>query len=47
MVQSTDFIGSVDSNPYRLQHYDYSDFSLLVNGNQFPNVGLSLGMDHE
>ena len=47
MVKKTDFIGSLDSNPYRFQHCDISDFSLFVNGKHFPNRGLSLSMDHE
>ena len=36
----------MDSNPYKFQHYDISDFSLFVNDKQFPNEGLTLGMDH-
>jgi len=47
MVKNTSFIGSLDSNPYKFQHYDISDFSLFVNGKHFPNEGLTLGMDHE
>jgi len=47
MVKNTDFIGSLDSKPYKFQHYDISDFSLFVNGKQFPNEGLTLGMNHE
>ena len=47
MVKNADFIGTMDSNPYKFQHYDISDFSLFVNGKQYPNEGLSLGMDHE
>ena len=47
MVMNTEFIGSLDSNPYKFQHYDISDFSLFVNGEQFPNECLSVGMDHE
>jgi len=35
MVKYADFIGTVDTNPYKFQHYDMSDFSLC------------LGMDHE
>ena len=46
MVKNVDFIGSMDTNPYKFRHYDISDFSLLVNGILFPNEGLSLGMDH-
>ena len=47
MVKNTDFIGSLYSNPYRFQYIDISDVSLFVNGTQFPNEDLSLGMDHE
>ena len=46
MVKNTDFIGSLDSNPYRFPHYNISDFSLFVNGKQFPTDSLYLGMDH-
>jgi len=44
--KNTDFIGSLDSNPYKFQQY-INDFSLFVNEKQFPNEVLSLGMDHE
>jgi len=47
MVKNTYFIGSLHSNTYKFQHYDISDFSLCVNGKQFPNERLTLGMDHE
>jgi len=47
MVKNTDFIGSLNSNMYKFQHYDISDFSLFVNGKVFPNDNLSLGMDYE
>jgi len=47
MVKITDFIGSLDSNLYRYQHYDISEFWLFLNLKQFPNEGISLGMDHE
>jgi len=47
MVKNTDFIVSLDSNPYKFLHYNISDISLFVNGKQFPNKGLSLGMEHE
>jgi len=33
MVNNTDFIGSLHSNPYKFQHYDISDISLFVTGN--------------
>jgi len=47
MVKNADFIGTMVTNPYKFQHYDISDFSLFVNGKQYPNEALSLGMDHE
>jgi len=47
MVKNTDFNSSLDSNPYKFQHYDFSDISLFVNGKQFLNEGLTLDMDHE
>jgi hypothetical protein len=47
MVRNTDYIGSLDSNPYKFRHYDIRDFSLIVNGKQVPSDGLSLGMNHE
>jgi len=46
MVKNADFIGTMDTNSYKFQHY-ISDFSLYVNGKQYPNDGLSLGIDHE
>ena len=47
MVKNTDFIGTMDTKPYKFQNYAISDFLLFVNGKQYPNEGLCLGMDHE
>jgi len=47
IIKYADFISTMDRNPYKFQHYDDSDFSLFVNGKQYPNEGLSLGIDHE
>ena len=30
-VKNTNFLGTVDTNPYKFQHNDISDFSLIVN----------------
>jgi len=46
MVKNANFIGTIDTNPYKFQQY-IGDFSLFVNGKHYPNEGLSLGMDHE
>jgi len=32
MGKNADFIGTMDMNPYKFQHYDISDFSLFENG---------------
>jgi len=47
MVKNSDFDVSLDSNPYKFQHYDISDFSVCLKVKQFPKKGLTLGMDHE
>ena len=47
MVKNADFIGTMDTNPYKFRHYDISDFLIFVNGRQYPNKSLSLDMDHE
>jgi len=47
MVKNAEFISSQDTNPYKFQPYNISDFSFFVNGKLYPNKGLSLGVDHE
>ena len=47
MIKNTDFNGSVDTNSYKIRHYDIIEFSLYVNGRRLPSEGLSLEMDHE
>jgi hypothetical protein len=39
MLKNTDFLGSMDSNPYNFSHYNMTNFSLFVNGKQYPNEG--------
>ena len=46
MVKNAVFIGTMDTKPYKFQHY-ISDFSLFVNGKLYLQEGLSLGMDNE
>jgi hypothetical protein len=47
IVKNTDFLGSMDTNPYLYRHCYLTNFTMYVNGEQFPNEGLILGMDHE
>ena len=41
MVKYTDFLGSLDTNPYNIRYYNFSSFVMFVNGKQVPNEGLS------
>jgi hypothetical protein len=44
---NTDFLGSLDTNPYYFRHYDLSNFALYVNGKNIPSEGLSVDMGYE
>jgi len=47
MLKNTDFLGSINTNPYFFRHYDLSYFALNINGKQVPTEGLALNMGHE
>ena len=47
MIWNKDFLGSIDTNPYSLRHYDLSSFALYVNGKQIPGGSPSLDTSHE
>jgi len=47
MLKNTDFIGSIESNPYMFRHYNMESFALYVKGTQIPSEGLRLDMSHE
>jgi hypothetical protein len=40
MVKNSDFLGTVESNPYRFSHYNLSNFAMYVNGKQIRSEGL-------
>jgi hypothetical protein len=46
-VNNADFLGSRNSNPYNLCHYDLTNFTMYVNGRQIPSESLSLNMGFE
>jgi hypothetical protein len=46
MVKNTDFLGSIDTNPFYFTHYDLTSFTLFLNGRQIPSESLSLDMSH-
>jgi hypothetical protein len=47
MVKNSDFLGSVDKNPFHFRHYDMNYFPLYANGKQIPSGGLHLNTIHE
>jgi len=47
MVKITDFLGSRNSNPYNLRHYDLTNFTMYVISSQIPSESLSVNMGHE
>jgi hypothetical protein len=47
MVKNTDFLRSIETNPFYFRHYDLTSFTLFVNGRQIPSERLSLDMSHE
>jgi len=47
IVRNKDFLGSMDSNPYRFQHFNIKAFAMYVNGKQIPSERLSLDMSRE
>jgi len=47
MVKNGDFIGLLDTNPHKFNHYYITDFSLFMKGKHFANEGLFLGVDQE
>jgi len=47
MVKNTDFLGSINTNPYFFRHDYLSYFALNVNGKQIPTESLALNMGQE
>lgn len=47
MVKNTEFLGSVNRNPYFSRLYELSYLALNMNGKQIPKEVLSSGMHHE
>jgi hypothetical protein len=42
MVRNTDFLGSIETNPFYFRRYDLTSFTLFVNGRQITSESLSL-----
>jgi hypothetical protein len=47
MIKNKGFLGTMDTNPFRLQNYSLNCFSLYVNGKQNHSGGLHLDMSHK
>ena len=47
MVKNTDFLGSLDTNPYNFRHYDIRLFTIFYNGKPITSEGLPINMGHE
>jgi hypothetical protein len=47
MVKNTDFLGSIETNPFYFRHYYLTSFTPFVNGRRIPSESLSLDMSHE
>jgi len=47
IIKKKDFLGSLDTNPYYLQTFNLSHFTLFYNGKQMPIEGLAMNMAQE
>jgi len=47
MIANTDFLGTINTNPYNFQHFGLRTFMMYVNGRQIPSEGLNIDTGHE
>ena len=47
MFKNTDFLGTINSNPFNFRHYDLTHFAMYITGKQVPTEGLTLDMSRE
>jgi len=47
IVENTDFLGAINTNPYNFQHFGLRTFVMYVNGRQIPSEGLNIDTGHE
>ena len=47
MVKNTDFLGTMNSNPFNFRHYVLTHFAMYITGKQVPTEGLTLDMSRE
>jgi hypothetical protein len=47
MIANTDFLGTINTNPFNFQHFGLRTFVMYVNGRQIPSEGLNIDPGHE
>jgi hypothetical protein len=47
MITNTDFLGTINTNPYNFQHFGLCTFAMIVNGKQIPSESLTIDPNHE
>jgi type IV secretory pathway VirB9-like protein len=47
MVDNSDFLSAIDTNPYRFQDFGIRTYAMFVNGRQVPNETLTFVTGHE
>jgi len=47
MVANNDFLGTINTNPYEVQHLRLRTLVMYVNGRQIPSESLSIDPGHE
>jgi len=47
MIVNNDFLGTINTNPYKFQHFGLRTFLTYVNGRQIPSESLSIDPGHE
>jgi len=47
MIANTEFLGTINTNPYKFQHFGLRTFVMYVNGRKIPSKGLNIDLGHE
>jgi hypothetical protein len=47
LLKNTDYLGTLDSNPFNFRYYSIREFALYVNGRQIPSEALHIDTGHE
>jgi hypothetical protein len=47
MIDNKDFLGTINTNPYKFQHFGLRTFNMIVNGRQIPSEILTIDPSHE